>query len=99
MKRVKFVTPHNSVQFNGKAPAALAILQLLDAAGASGLKVPEIVQGLIDGAGILMKGSTDEQDVSMLLQRLMQLGAVAHPVGRGGSRTYVLHCWPQIARG
>jgi hypothetical protein len=98
MKRVKFATRHKSAKFNGKAAAALAILQLLDSAGAAGLRVPEILQGLIDGAGILMKGTTDEQHVSMLLQRLISLGAVDHPPGPGGSRYYVLKCWPQILR-
>lgn len=98
MKRVKFQTPYGSVRFNGKAPAALGVLQLLESAGPAGLEVAEIETGLVGGAGILMKGAKSEHDVSVLMQRLINCGAVEHPQGYRGSRRYALKCWPNIVR-
>lgn len=98
MKRVEFQTPYGSVRFNGKAPAALGVLQLLESAGPGGLEVAEIETKLAGGAGILMKGVNAEQDVSVLMQRLINCGAVEHPVGYRGSRRYSLKCWPNILR-
>jgi len=98
MKRVNFVTPVASVKFNGKAPAALAILQILDSHPNEGLNVPQIEALLVEGAGVMMKGSCDKQHVSLLLQRLIKLGAVQHPPGRGNSRKYQILHWPRIVR-
>ena len=98
MKRVRFETPYGSVQFNGKAPAALGALQLLESAGPAGLEVPDIEAKLADGAGILMNGVCSEQDVSVLMQRLINCGAVEHPPGHRGNRKYAVRCWPNIIR-
>lgn len=95
MRRLRFSTDLGSVRFDRKAPAALAILQLLKENQKKSLTVKAIVDSLVNQAGVLMHG-LDEQHVSCLLQRLMACGAIGHPAGRGATRHYILRRWPKI---
>ena len=95
-KRVFFSTRRGRQGFDQLAMPALGICQLLANAGKQGLTVVELVDGLTYN-GMLMRGQDEAQTVSMLLQRLIAVGAVDHPTGPGTSHRYILIQWPQIS--
>lgn len=94
-KRLFFSTRWGRRGFNGQAMTALGVCQLLATAGRQGLTVAEIVDGLATH-GMLMSGNDERQILSVLLQRLIKVGAVDHPTGPGQSRRYILTNWPEI---
>jgi len=96
MKRIGFKTPLGHETFDGRAPVALGVLQLLSSSGKSGLTVPQMLDELLH-RGILMPRNDERQSLSSLCQKLIKSGAVRHPCGQGNSHRYAFVCWPQIS--
>jgi hypothetical protein len=96
MKRITLKTKNKEKSFGARAFKAIAIIQTLAySVKGVGLTVADLEKEL-NKRGILYPGKNEQAGISILLQELIDLGAVSHPIIEGGSRRYVCSEFPSV---
>ena len=93
---MKLTLNGQTLKLAGRAPWALAIIQILaKAPKRAGFTVEDLAEKLPE-CGLISPSNDVKNSISNLLSRLKEFGVVGNPKGPGKSRRYILCNEPQI---